>query len=167
MTEKITLRAPEPEDINLIYIWENSSDESHSSLRTGPVSLFQIKQYIENYDGEIYTLGSLRFMIVYEEQTVGTIDVFDFDPRGRHAFIGVYVSPTYRHKGIASAAIAQVEGQMKQKVGMYALAALVAEDNSSSRRLFETAGYKTVGRLQGWLTDGAERINALLYQHIL
>lgn len=164
---EIKLRAPEPEDIDLIYIWENSSDEAHSSLRTGPISRYKIKEYVENYDGEIYTLGSLRFMIEYDGQKVGTADVFDFDHRARHAFIGIYISPAFRRKGIAASAIKEVERQMKKKVGMYCLTALVAEDNIPSRSLFEKSGYKTAGKLQGWLTDGHQRLNALIYQHIL
>lgn len=168
MEHLITLRAPEPEDINLIYIWENSTDETHSSLRTGPLSRFQIKQYIENYDGEIYTLGGLRFMIDCEGTTVGTVDVFDYDARGRHAFVGIYISPRYRRQGIALKALRQVEESMTHKVGMYALAALVAESNTASRRLFEKAGYSRAGLLRGWLADGpSHRLDALVYQRIL
>ena len=167
MENDITLRAPEPEDVNIIYIWENSSDESHSSLRTGPLSRFQIQNFIENYDGEIYSQGVLRYMIEYAGKTVGTVDIFDYDHRSRHAFVGIYVSCSSRRKGIARSTIAKVEELMKQKVGMYSLAALVSEDNAPSRALFESAGYRNVGTLNGWLTDGDTRINALLYQHIL
>ena len=163
----IHLRAPEPSDVNLIYIWENSGDETHSSLRTGPLSRFQIQKFIENYDGELFSQGALRYMISLGEETIGTIDVFDYDYRGRHAFVGIYITPHYRRKGIALMAISEVEKLMRQKVGMHSLAALVAESNTASRRLFEAAGYKTVGKLLSWLNDGERRINALIYQHIL
>lgn len=167
MDKKLTLRAPEPSDANMIYIWENSSDESHSSLRTGPLSRHQIATYIENYDSEIYTAGSLRFMIDVDGSTVGTVDVFDYDHRARHAFVGIYISANERRNGYALQAVRSVEDIMRKRVGMYSLAALVAEDNIPSRSLFEAAGYKTAGKLQGWLTDGCRRINVLLYQHIL
>lgn len=167
MEKEFKLRAPEPSDANLIYIWENSSDEAHSSLRSGPVSRHQIMKYIENYDSEIYSQDSLRFMIESEGTTIGTIDIYDFDKRARHGFVGIYISPKFRRKGLALKAIGMVEAMMVEKVGMYCLTALVAEDNSASRHLFEAAGYKTAGKLQGWLTDGERRINALLYQHIL
>lgn len=167
MDQDIILRAPEPADANLIYIWENSSDESHSSLRTGPVSRYQIMKFIENYDSEIYSQGSLRYMIVVGGETAGTIDIYDFDRRSRHASVGIYVSPKFRRKGIARVALTSVERLMKEKINMYCLLALVAEDNKASRNLFEIVGYKTAGKLQGWLTVGDRRIDALLYQHIL
>lgn len=163
----ITLRAPELKDINLIYIWENSSDEMHSSLRTGPLSRHAIQNFIENYDGEIYTQNALRFMIERDGETVGTIDVFDFDPRGRHAFVGIFIAPLARRQGVALRAIAEVEKTLRRNVGMHSLAALVAENNKPSRNLFEKARYKTVGKLQSWLNDGEHRLDALIYQHLL
>ena len=167
MTRSFKLRAPEPDDVNMIYIWENLSDESHSSLRSGPLSRHQIQQFVDNYDGEIYSQGALRYMIDVDGQTVGTIDVFDYDHRARHAFIGIYVSAAARRNGVGCKAIAEVERLMARNVGMHSLAALVAEDNLPSRKLFEKAGYKAVGILRDWLTDGEKRINAIVYQHLL
>lgn len=163
----VSLRAPEPRDVNLIYIWENSSDEMHSSLRTGPVSRHQIQQFIENYDGEIYSQDALRYMIECNGETIGTIDIFDFDKRGRHAFVGLYIAPAARRQHIAATALAEVERLMKRNVNMHSLAALVSADNAPSQGLFASAGYKTAGRLQGWLADGPNRIDALIYQKVL
>ena len=165
--QKVTLRAPEPADINLVYIWENTTDEMHSSFRTGPISRHQITQYIENYNGDIYEQGSLRYMIDYQNETVGTIDVFDFDRRARHAFVGIYVTSNYRRRGIALTALKEVEGLMKKNVGMVSLAALIAEDNVPSQALFETADYTRVGELKNWLVENGEFFNARIYQRIL
>lgn len=164
---EVKLRAPEPEDANLIYIWENSTDESHSSLRTGPVSMHQIRNFIENYDAEIFTQGALRYMIDVEGETVGTIDVFDFDHHNRNAFVGIYITPNARQKGYGRKALKAVEKLMYHKAGIYSLAAIIAKDNKTSQRFFRNAGYNQVGELIGWIVDGTERINALLYQHIL
>lgn len=170
-TSALSLRAPEPRDVNLIYIWENSSDEAHTTLRTGPVSRFQIEEFVRNYDSEIYTAGSLRFMIDVvtdnSAETVGTIDVFDYDHRNRHAFVGIYITPKQRRRGLAAQALETVCGMMKAKVGMHSLAALVAENNAASRALFEAAGFKPSGRLQSWFDTGEGRLNALVYQRML
>lgn len=166
-TPQITLRAPEPADVNIIYIWENSSDESHSSLRSGPLSRHAISRFIDEYDGELYTAGALRYMIEVDGETVGTVDIFDYDHRARHASVGIYVTPKTRRKNIAKKAIAQIEKELRRKTGMYSLIALVAEDNAASRALFSSAGYSEAGCLKGWLTDGQKRIDAIIYQHIL
>lgn len=165
--DSLTLRAPEPDDVNTIYVWENLTDERHTTLRTGPVSRFQIQRFIENYDSEIYTQGALRFMICLGTETIGTVDVFDYDHRARHAFVGIFITSAQRRKGYALAALREIEKIVRDKIGMYSLAALVAETNTPSRNLFEKAGYKTVGKLQGWLTDGERHVNALLLQRIL
>lgn len=165
--EKITLRAPEPDDIGLIYIWENSTDERHSSLRSGPLSRHSIERFVNEYDGEIYTLGALRYMIDLEGETVGTVDIFDFDHHARHAFVGIYVASAYRRKGIALTALKKVEELMRTNVSMHSLGALVATDNKPSLALFEKAGYRSVGILEGWIADGEERIPAIIWQHIL
>lgn len=167
MDTTFSLRAPEPGDVNLIYIWENSSDESHSSLRSGPLSRFQIQNFVENYDGEIFSQNALRFMIDAGARTVGTVDVFDYEPRGRHAFVGIYISPDCRRKGLGLKALKEVERRMRQTVGMHSLAALVAVDNEASKGLFEAAGYEAAGTLKGWLNDGERRIDVIVYQHVL
>ena len=165
--DDLILRAPEPEDVNIIYLWENSTDECHSSLRTGPLSRHQIQQFIDNYDGELYSQNALRYMIDFDGQTVGTIDVFDYDPRSRHAFVGIYIASRARRKGLALNALKSIERIMKSRVGMFSLAALVADDNTASQALFEKAGYEKCGLLKGWLTDGEDRIDGVLYQKIL
>ena len=163
----LRLRAPEPDDANIIYIWENSSDERHSSLRSGPVSRLMVQNFIQQYDGEIHTQGSLRFMIDCDGETVGTIDVYDYEPYNRHAFVGIYVTVNRRKEGIASRSLKEVEKLMKRRVGLHSLVALVAEDNEASQRLFTKAGYSPAGVLKEWIKDGERRIDALIFQHLL
>lgn len=106
-------------------------------------------------------------MLDVDNETVGTVDVFDFVPLLHHAFLGIYITPHARRKGIGRQAIAEVERLMVRNVGMYSLAALVADDNIPSQKLFESAGYKKTGCLEGWIIDGPRRIDAIIYQHVL
>ena len=43
----IRLRAPEPEDLEVMFRFENATDVWEMSNTTGPYSRFQLKQYIE------------------------------------------------------------------------------------------------------------------------
>lgn len=167
MHPEISLRAPEPYDIDRIYLWENSTDELHTTLRTGPLSRHQIEDFVLNYDGELYTRGALRFMIDADGETVGTIDIFDYDHRARHAFVGIFIAPAYRRRHIGSQALKLIERHVYRAVGMYSVAAIVAEDNEASRALFTTAGYTAAGILRGWLVDGMRRVDAILFEHLL
>jgi RimJ/RimL family protein N-acetyltransferase len=83
----VSLRAIEPEDLGLLYEWENNDSNWVISNTVTPFSKYVIKQYIENSHKSIYETGQLRLMIDFipDKITVGTIDVFDFDPFHKRA----------------------------------------------------------------------------------
>ena len=59
----INLRAPEPEDLELIYEWENNNPYWLISNTIIPFSRFTLKRYIENSHKNIFETGQLRLMI--------------------------------------------------------------------------------------------------------
>ena len=103
--EKISLRALEPEDLELLYEWENNDSYWELSNTFSPFSKYTLKRYLENSHKNIYETGQLRLMIdlIDEKKTIGTIDLFDFDPFHKRAGLGILIAPdTYRRKGYAS-----------------------------------------------------------------
>ena len=80
--KEISLRALEPEDLELLYDWENYNDYWIISNTVSPFSKYTLKRYIENSHKNIYESGQTRLMIdhIPDKQTIGTIDIFDFDP---------------------------------------------------------------------------------------
>lgn len=166
-THDITLRAPEPGDTDIMYRWENDADQWDTSFNTAPLSRHQIAQYIEQYDADIYRMGSLRWIIECGGQPVGLLDVCDFDSRAMHAFIGIYVATQERRKGVASQALALACDALGQRLCMHSLAALVAVDNTASKNLFVKTGFKTAGCLQSWIRRGKSYHDVLLMQKFL
>ena len=89
-SELIKLRAMEPEDIEILYRWENDTDIWKVSNTIAPFSKYVLRQFIENQSRDIYETRQLRLII--ESRTsgtpVGAIDLFDLDlqpaRRGRH-----------------------------------------------------------------------------------
>lgn len=162
---RLSLRAPEPEDLDILYIWENDESAWHTSLAAGPLSRHQISEYLNNYEADLYTQKSLRFIIETEGgQRAGTVDVFDYEPRARHAFIGIYIAPGMRGRGLGTSAIEEIKNQMAQRHGLKSLAALVAVDNLPSRKLFEKSGFVEVGCLKDWVAAGRRNVDGVLYQ---
>lgn len=160
----ISLRAPEPSDVDLLYLWENDREQWHTSFATGPLSRHQISEYVDSYGGDIFADGSLRFVIEADGKAVGTVDVFDFDRRARHAFVGVYVSRDARGRGYGAGGLRQVIDMMVRRVAVSSLAALVAVDNVASQALFRSLGFVEAGRLAGWLMCDGRWVDALVYQ---
>ncbi len=166
---KVELRALEPEDVDLIYSWENERTACDASALPAPVSRFQVWQYIQDYTADPFSTGQLRLMIVDAEKQlpVGHVDIFDFDVVNQHASIGIFVSKEYRRQGIAHNAISLLCGYCKATLNMHQLSAHIAVDNAPSQAMFEQLGFKSCGRLRSWLRRGAGYVDVLIYQKLL
>ena len=105
----IRLRAPEPEDLDVMMLFENDEDQWENGIATGPYSRYQLKQYIGQSTNDLYTDRQLRLMIELPQTgVVGIVDLCSFDPRHNRAEVGVMVLEEYRHRGIASEALRQL-----------------------------------------------------------
>ena len=87
-SERVRLRAMEPEDLEVMYAMENDSQTWDVTNFTVPYSRFVLKQYIENSECDMFADRQLRMMIVRAEDDalIGTIDITEFSPmhaRGR------------------------------------------------------------------------------------
>ena len=69
-SELIKLRAMEPEDIEILYRWENDTDIWKVSNTIAPFSKYVLRQFIENQSRDIYETRQLRLII--ESRTSGT-----------------------------------------------------------------------------------------------
>src|SRR4051812_1575650 len=86
----VQLRAMEPEDIDLLYSWENNSDVWSISGTVTPFSRFTLEKFVATAHDDIYTTKQLRLMMDLVEKDeegeeieircIGCIDLFDFDP---------------------------------------------------------------------------------------
>ena len=80
--EKVSLRALEPSDLDLIYSWENNPDVWEISHTLTPFSKFVLTQYLKNQHLDIYSSKQLRLVVMDQNNlAVGLIDLFDFDPK--------------------------------------------------------------------------------------
>ncbi|MFZ0473375.1 MAG: GNAT family N-acetyltransferase, partial [Bacteroidales bacterium] len=72
----VRLRAVEPEDLELLYTWENEEANWKQSNTLVPYSRYTLKRYIANSHKSLFETGQLRLMIdvTSGKRTVGTID---------------------------------------------------------------------------------------------
>lgn len=161
---KITLRAPEPSDVDSLYIWENDRPEAISA----PLSHHNVWTYVDNYRADIYADRELRLVIVERSsgEAAGHIDLYEFNPSDRRAGVAVYIAPAYRRRGYARAALALLEGYCRASLGMHQLWAHVAVDNCPSRALFAAAGFSPAGRLRSWLRTPEGYTDVLIFQKL-
>lgn len=153
----ITLRALEPEDLEVLYRWENDPSIWHLSGTVVPYSRFLLKQYLENAQKDIFELKQLRLIIELnaEKRPVGAIDLFDFDPYHRRAGIGILIADdSDRGKGYAREALDTLMKYSFDVLKLHQLWCNIASWNSKSMKLFTSAGFQVVGEKKEWLFSG-------------
>lgn len=165
----VLLRALEAEDIDTLYKWENDTSLWAQSSSIAPFSRKQLWEYINTYDGNIFTAGQLRLMIISRENNspVGMIDLYEFDPINRHAYVGIMVSEEFQGKGYASSALRVLEQYCRLRLGMHQLASEIDCENTNSQQLFQNAGYKICGRLRSWRRQGESYKDIFILQKML
>jgi diamine N-acetyltransferase len=157
--EKIKLRALEPEDLELLYEWENNDSYWVISNTVSPFSKYTLKRYMENSHKSIYETGQLRLMIDLSEEkkTIGTIDIFDFDPFHNRAGIGILIADeAQRKKGYASMSLKCLIDYCFKTLQLHQLYCNILANNSESIELFKKVGFSESGIKKEWVktTDG-------------
>jgi diamine N-acetyltransferase len=108
-SDSVRLRAVEPEDLELLYKWENEEANWKQSNTLVPYSRYTLKRYIANSHKSLFETGQLRLMIEVSsgKRTVGTIDLFDFDHFSHESRRSAYSSliPATGRKATVSAAL--------------------------------------------------------------
>ena len=162
---KIILRAIEPEDIELIYTWENDPEIWEVSHTLVPYSKYILALYIKNADKDIYESKQLRLMIdTTGGKTIGAIDLFDFDPYHSRAGIGLLIHKEEdRSKGYASAALELLISYSFYKLNIHQLYVNIEAGNNISLSLFKKHGFKICGTKNDWLrTDSGWKDEVML-----
>jgi diamine N-acetyltransferase len=150
------LRALEPEDVDVIYKWENNPAIWTESGTVAPYSRFVLNQYLSNAHLDLYTTKELRLVIEKFEGTIrkpiGCIDLFDFDPQHARAGVGILIGdPAERQKGHANEALKLLVSYAFQVLHLHQLHCGVAVGNEPSLRLFNKNGFEIIGTKKHWL----------------
>lgn len=166
---KVRLRALEPADADLLYVWENDPLTWEAGDRKWPVSLADIRALIDHSDLDIWQTRQTRFMIdtIDGARSVGCVDVFDFDPLNMHCSLGVFIEPENRGKGYAIEAVTLIEGFARNILRAHSLNVSVAADNESSIALFAAAGYERAGVMRQNIRRARAFVDEVLLQKVI
>lgn len=166
----IKLRAFEPEDLELLYKWENDISNWTISNTITPFSKYTLRRYVENSHKSIYETGQLRLMIDYipDNISVGSIDIFDFDPYHLRAGIGIMIAnEKYRRKGLASMSLKCIIDYCFKTLQIHQLYCNVLSDNHESIQLFVKLGFVHAGIKKEWVKTPEGFIDEYIFQLII
>lgn len=166
--EMIRLRGTEPEDLEVLYSWENDTEMWKNGVSIAPFSRFTIRQYLIDSKQDLFIDRQLRLMIELKEsgETIGTIDLYDFDPFHRRAGVGILIDKRFRKQGYGLQTLMLLEAYVFGFLNLHQLYAFIPASNILSIQLFTKAGYMPAGRLTEWLSSGDSFEDVQVMQNI-
>lgn len=164
------LRAVEPSDVDVMYVWENDAEMWRVSSSTAPCSHRALVELVDSMRYDIYAARQLRLIIEKSEcgEAVGAVDLYDFDPQNLNAGVGILVYPeSQRGKGYASEAIEMVERYAREVLHLHQLWCCVGAENMASVALFEGAGFERIGVKREWRRTANGYEDEIMFQKII
>ena len=102
----VTLRAMEPEDLDLLYQIENNMQLWNVGSTNVPYSRYVLHDYIAHASGDIYTDKQVRLIVDDDEHNaIGIVDIVNFSPQHKRAELGIVIQEKHRGKGYGKAVI--------------------------------------------------------------
>ena len=164
----INLRAIEPEDLKFLFEIENNESFWEVSHTQTPFSKFILKQYLENARLDIYEAKQLRLIIEDNTtlNTIGMIDLFNFNPQHKRAGIGILIHPDFQQNGFASEALLLLINYCFTHLQLHQLYANITSDNKNSIQLFTKHNFKEIGVKKDWIINKETYKDEILFQLI-
>ncbi|MCI6702051.1 MAG: GNAT family N-acetyltransferase [Prevotella sp.] len=163
----VTLRAIEPEDLDILYRIENDREVWNVSATNVPYSKYMLHDYIANATGDIYTDKQVRMMIENQQQeVVGILDLVNFDPTHRRAEVGIIIQQPFRCQGYATAALDKVIDYARDTLHLHQLYVYIDSTQKASLATFQHVGFKKSAVLDDWLFDGENYRETIILQYL-
>lgn len=165
--ENIIIRAAEPNDADLIYKWENDQSIWRVSETYMPYSMYQIEQFLFN-NNDLFSNRQTRFIIETkkENEKIGCIDIYDFDPIHQRAGIGILLQKEYRKCGFAKESLTLLLDYCFNILMLKQVYCLIDSLNKDSLNLFKKIGFVQCGYRKEWIRTPDGFIDEIELQYI-
>ena len=144
--EKITLRAIEKRDVELLRSWRNHPDMSKYLFSHMPISEIQQAGWYER------TASDERNQIFMVDdptgQTIGYVQLSRIDYKNRSVEIGIHIGPEGQGKGYGRDAFHTLMRFAFREMNMHRVYLQVSDFNSRAVALYEKMGFREDGRLR-------------------
>lgn len=166
--ERVVLRAVEAADIDFMYGLENDIESWGASGTTLPFSHYMLERFVESQAVDIHASRELRLMIeTSNNETIGTVDLFEFDPYNHRAGVGIIITAEHRNRGYGREVLGLLEGYVREYLELHQLWCTVESNNTPSLALFRSAGYEVCGVKRDWLRRGNQFQDEVMMQKLL
>lgn len=165
----VAIRALEPSDAEVLYKWENNRELWPVSLTQIPFSRFTLEEFVNAAHNDIYTNKQLRLMVDAADgkATIGTVDLFEFEPQHARCGIGIYIHGDHRRNGCASECIELVKNYCFTTLLLKQVYVHVNSSNTASLALFEKAGFEKNGFKKCWHRSGLSSYEDVWFMQLI
>ena len=168
--EQIRLRAVEPEDLGLLYVWENDASVWAVSGTLIPFSRHTLQRFLDEQQYDLLQTRQQRLIIELRDgsRAVGALDLFELDMLHRRVGIGILIhAPADRSQGYGRDAVETVCRYAREVLGLHQVWCHVGASNAASRRLFAACGFTETGCKRDWLRTPVGWDDEIILQRIL
>ena len=163
----VKLRAPEPEDLELMYVMENDTELWSVGNATLPYSRYTLREYLEQSKQDLFAERQARFVIENSDgESIGMIDLADYDPLNSRAEVCIGLLGQFRKLGFAATALQLLCSYAMEKLHVHQLYAYIPEKNVESYNLFLKNGFEKSAVLKDWQRTENGFKNVILVQKI-
>jgi RimJ/RimL family protein N-acetyltransferase len=145
----ITLRPPEPGDVDAIY---EACQDPEIQRWTGVPSPYRREHatgYLERVAAERESGKSFAFLAVDEHGTLlGNFSVMELDQAPGYGELGYWVAKEARGKGVATRAVKLLRDYAINELGLELIELIIHEGNTLSQRVAERTGFLDTGELR-------------------
>lgn len=88
------------------------------------------------------------FLIYYQNQLAGTIDLHFIDSKNKHAEIGYWIHSSFGKKGVVTASVNKITQIAFEELGLNKISIIAIVENIASNKVAEKSGYNFVATLK-------------------
>ena len=131
-----------------------------------PYSRDLLAKYLEEAGKDIFEVKQLRLVIspCDDQEVLGLVDLFQFDPHHGRAGIGIIIKEEKRGNGYGSQAVDLMTQYAFRFLGLHQVYAHIPADNKTSLQLFENSGFTCSGELKDWMKNNGGYADVKFYQ---
>jgi Acetyltransferases, including N-acetylases of ribosomal proteins len=165
----IILRALEPSDIDFMYRWENDTDLWKVSCTSTPFSRHLLLEYLQNYTGDIYAYKEIHLMVEDKQsgETVGCVDLFNFDPQNRRVELGMLIVPNQQGKGYGASAIIATKRYVAEILDLHQIYINIPAFNEKNISVYQKNGFTIAHTIKDWVRRDGRYYDSVLLQCLL
>lgn len=157
--EKIYIRALEPEDLEFIYLNENSPNIWQWGGQRNIFSKYDLMRFIESSHQDITITTQKKFVIVLKDgdKRVGTVDLYDYDAINRRVSLGLILySSEQRGNGYGTETVEFMLKFCFEQLSVHQVYCEVQVSNNTSIALFEKCGFVCCGEKKDWVMNNGK-----------